>query len=381
MKEKIVNIFWGVVLIMVSGVLLAQALGYIDFDLLSNQVWVLIFAVASAAFFLSYFLNGVRKWGWLFPAFICAALALTTWMALSNMDGSFLGAPIMAAIALPFYVGFAMERQRWGLLIPAFVLTVLSFVTLIADSARGEWIGALVQFSIGLPFLVAYLLNSKRRWALIPAFILIVLAVITLLSGFAAGEWIGALVLYAIGLPFLVIYLADRSKRWALIPAVILAIVGTIPLLSALTGGDLTGAVVMFLFALPFFVIYFWSKNNWWALIPAGVFTSIGLVVVLSMLILNQDNALSGVFSGVLFLGFAVTFGILWLRRKTQPTDWAKYPAAGLLAAAVLALFLGTRFQEFWPAIIMLVIGVALLMTALGKKKPSADKPASDDKP
>lgn len=380
MKEKIVNIFWGVVLIIVSGVLLAQALGYIDFDLLSDQIWILIFAVASAAFFLSYFLNGVRKWGWLFPAFICAALALTIWMALSNMEGSFLGAPILAAIALPFYVGFAFDTKRWGLLIPAFVLTILSFVTLIADSARGEWIGALVQFSIGLPFLVAYLLNRKRRWALIPAFILIVLAVITLLSGSVAGEWIGALVLYAIGLPFLVIYLADRSKRWALIPAVILGILGTITLLTTLTSGDLTGAVVMFLFALPFFVVYFWSKDNWWALIPAGILASIGLVILVTLLLPNQEDSLAGVLNAVPYLGFGITFGVLWLRRKTQPTDWAKYPAVGLLAAAVLALILGNRFQDFWPAIILLAVGVILLLSTL-KKKPAADKPASDDKP
>jgi hypothetical protein len=380
MKGKIINIFWGIVLILVSGVLLAQALGYIDFETLTKQVWVLAFAVASAAFFLSYFLNGVRKWGWLFPAFICAALALTIWMATSDMVGSFLGVPILASVALPFYVGFAVDRKRWGLLIPAFIMTVLAIVTLIADSARGECIAALVQFSIGLPFLVVYLVNREKRWALIPGFIMCVLALITLLSSFAAGEWIGALVLYAIGLPFLVIYLTDRSKRWALIPAAILGIVGTIPLLAALTSGDLTGAAVMFLFALPFFVIYFWSKNNWWALIPAGIFASIGLVVVLSLLFPNQEDAFSGIFSGALLLGFAVTFGILWLRRKTQPTDWAKYPAAGLLAAAVLAAILGKRFQDFWPATIMLVIGVVLLLTTFIKKKPAADKPVSEDK-
>jgi hypothetical protein len=105
MKGKIINIFWGIVLILISGLLLAQTLGYIEFELFSTQAWILVFGVASAAFFLSYFLNGVRKWGWLFPAFIFAALALTIWMATNDMDGSFLGMPILASIALPFYVG------------------------------------------------------------------------------------------------------------------------------------------------------------------------------------------------------------------------------------------------------------------------------------
>jgi hypothetical protein len=380
MKGKIVNIFWGIILILVSGILLAQTLGYIDFEILSNQTWVLVFAIASAAFFLSYFLNGVRRWGWLFPAFIFAALALTMWMAIRDMEGSFIGVPILASIALPFYIGFALNRKRWGLLIPAFVLTVITLVALMADTVRGEWLGALVLFSIGLPFLVVYLVNRQRRWALIPAFILIVLAVITLIPIIAVGEWIGALVLYAIALPFLGIYLFDRSKRWALIPTAALAFIGTIPLLSAITSEDVTGAAIMFLFALPFFVVYFWSKNHWWALIPAGVFASIGLVVVLSILIPEPQNVYAGVFNGVLFLGWAVTFGILWLRRKSQPTDWAKYPAVGLLVAAILAFILGERFQDFLPATIMLVIGVMLLLVAFLRRKPVEEQPKPEDK-
>jgi hypothetical protein len=386
MKGKIINIFWGIILILISGLLLAQALGYIEFELFSTQAWILVFGVASAAFFLSYFLNGVRKWGWLFPAFIFAALALTIWMATSDIFGSVMGMPILASIALPFYVGFALDRRRWGLLIPAFVMTVLTFVTLMADSAPGEWIGALVLFSIGLPFLVVYLRDRSKRWALIPAFIMLVLGLITLLTTFTAGDWIGVLVMYAIALPFLVVYLMDRSKRWALILAAILGIVGLIPLVTALTGGDLTGAVLMFLFSLPFFVIYFRSKNNWWALIPAGVFASIGVVVVLSMLFPQQEEVLSNVFSGLLLLGIAIPFGILWLQRKTLPTDWAKYPAVGLLAGAVMAVLLGQGYQDYWTAVILMVIGVTLLVSAFSRKKPAVEKqeieePVAEDKP
>ena len=378
MKGKISNIFWGIVLILVSGALLAQALGYIDFEDLSDQVWTLVFAGASLLFFLSYFLNGVKNWGWLFPAFIFAGLALTIWLATNDFDGSYLGAPILAAIAIPFYVGFAVERKSWGLLIPAFVLTVISLITIIADTAPGEWIGAIVLLSIGLPFLVVFILDRNKRWALIPATILIVLSIVTLVSTFAAGEWIGALVLYAVGLIFLGIFLFDHSKRWALVPAAVLAVVGTIPLIAAFTGGDLTGTVVMFLFALPFFVIYFWSKNNWWALIPGGVFASIGLVVLLSMLLPKMDKIWEGFFGGIFFLGLTATFAVLWLRRKTQPTDWAKYPAAGLLAAAVLAFILGNRFDDFWPAAVLLVVGVMLLLTAFRKR--AENKPVPEEK-
>lgn len=381
MRDKIVNIFWGIVLIAVAGLLLAQALGYIDFDLLSEQVWVLVFGIASAAFFLTYVLNGLKKWGWLFPAFIFAALAVTTWMAISGMEGSYLGTPILAAIALPFFVGYLLDRKAWGLLFPAFILTAVALTTLLVDNMESDWVSGLVPVAVALPFFVAYLLDRKRRWALIPGFVLLVSGVVSVLGILGAGEWIGALVMYAIALPFLVVYLADRKKRWALIPAIIMGVLGTIPLVTALTSGDLTGLVTMLVFAVPFFVVFFWSKNNWWALIPAGIFATLALVLMLTLLLKESGGSLEGLFSAITFLGFAITFGALWLMRKDRPTGWAKWPAAGLLAAALLALVLGGRFQDFWPAIILLVIGVALLVTAFGRKKITVEKPASEDKP
>jgi len=380
MKQRTTNLFWGIVLIALGGIYLAQMLGYLNFKSLSEQFWTVAFAAASALFLLSYFLNGVRKWGWLFPALICAALAITLWMAHSNMLGSIIGMPILASIALPFYAGFAVNRKNTGLLIPAFVLSVVAIITLIADSARGEWIGALVLFSIGLPFLVVYLLDRTKRWALIPGYILTVLGAVTLLSGFTAGEWIGALVLYAIGLPFLLVYLYDRSKRWALIPAAALGIVGTIPLLTAIVSAEIVAPIIMFLFALPFFVVYLLGRKHWWALIPAGLFASIGLVAILSLLTANMQDKLAGVYNGTLFIGFAATFGGLWLLRKTQPTAWAWIPAAGLLATAILAFALGKLFTDYWPATLLLVVGVLLLMNVFIKKRPSVDPAGPEEK-
>lgn len=327
-RSRILSIFWGLVLIAIGGLWLAGKLDYVQFDLFSAQAWVVAFAVASAAFFLSYFLNGLQKWGWLFPAFICAALALTIGMSIAGLDGSFMGVPILAAVALPFYVGFALDRTRWGLLIPAWVLTVLSAVTLLADLVEGEWIGALF--------------------------------------------------LYAVAAPFLVVYLRDRSRKWALIPAAVIAVVGTIPLLVALFGDDDAVAVgVMLLFALPFFVVYFWSKGNWWALIPAGVFASIAAVVLLSLLVPDQTPWLEAAGSGLLFLGFGLTFGVLWLRRATQPTDWAKYPAAGLLAASLAAFVLGENFRDFW-AVALIIVGVMLVAASLLPKREAAPPEPQD---
>jgi len=372
--KRTASLFWGIALILLSAALLADRLGYIAFNKISDNAWVFVFGGAAILFLLSYFLNGVKHWGWLFPAFISAALSLTIGLATRNIEGSFLGAPILAAVALPLYVGFAINRRNWGLLIPAWVLTVITVITLMADRVDGTLIGALFLLSAALPFLLVFLANRTRRWALIPAWVLFILGLITLLSDHVSGNLIGALFMYSVALPFLVVYLIDRTRRWALIPAAVIALIGTFPLLNLLIGGDVMGAVVMFLFALPFFFAYFRWKEGWWALIPAGIFASIGLVVVISMFVPDNQDLWSGILTGILLLGFSVTFGLLWLRRASQPTDWAIYPAIGLLVASLLAFVLGRNFQNYW-AIILLVIGILLIVTSLLPKKPKEPTP------
>ncbi len=341
MKRNVSSVFWGLLFILAGAALLADRMGWVNFSLFSTNTWVYIFAGLSLVFFLSYFVNGLRKWGWLFPALIFAAISLTIWMSDHGLTGSYVGMPILLAIGLPFYVGFAFDRKAWGLLIPAWVLTVLAFITLTADLVQGSLIGALFLFAVAAPFLVVYLLNRTRWWALIPAWVMFILGTITLLSDHVDGNLIGALFLYAVALPFLVVYLTDRTRRWALIPAVAIALVGTIPLLSSVVGGDWMGAAVMLLFSAAFFFVYFRWPEHWWALIPAGVFASIGLVVILGMLVPQNQPIIEGILNGVLLLGLGLTFGALWLLRGTRPTAWARYPAIGLFIAALVAFFSG----------------------------------------
>lgn len=375
--KRTASLFWGIALILLSAALLADRLGFIDFNKISDNAWVFIFGGAAILFLLSYFLNGVKQWGWLFPAFISAALSLTIGLATSNIDGAFLGAPILAAVALPFYVGFAIDRKNWGLLIPAWVLTILTVITLMADRVDGTLIGALFLLSTALPFLIVFLRNRAHRWALIPAWVLFILGLITLLADHVSGNLIGALFMYAVALPFLVVYLLDRKHRWALIPAAVIALVGTFPLISMLIGGDVMGAVVMFLFALPFFIVYFRWKENWWALIPAGIFASIGLVVVITMFVRDNQETWSGILTGILLLGFGLTFGLLWLRRANQPTGWTMYPAIGLLVASLLAFVLGRNFQNYW-AVVLLIVGILLIVTSLLPRKPKDPSAPAD---
>ena len=370
MKRNVSSVFWGLLFILGGAALLANQMGWINFSLVSTNTWVYIFAGLSLVFFISYFVNGLDKWGWLFPALIFAAISLTTWMADRNLNGSYIGMPVLLAIAIPFYVGFAFDRKAWGLLIPAWVLTVLAFITLTAEMVNGTLIGALFLFAVAAPFLVVYLMNRTRWWALIPAWVMFILGTITLLSEHVNGNLIGALFMYAVALPFLVVYLTDRSRRWALIPAAATALVGTIPLLASFVGGDWMGAAVMLLFSAPFFFVYFRWPEQWWALIPAGVFASIGVVVILGMLVPRNQPIFEGILNGVLLLGFGLTFGALWLLRGSRPTAWARYPAIGLFIAALVAALSGGNSNLFWAAA-LLAAGIALVAYSYLRRKPA----------
>jgi hypothetical protein len=83
-----------------------------------------------------------------------------------------------------------------------------------------------------------------------------------------------------------------------------------------------------------------------------------------------------GVFTWVLFLGLAATFGAVWLHHKSEATDWAKYPAAGLCVIAVLSFIEGATFAKFWLVTVTLVAGVMVLLAVLSRKRTAAGQQA-----
>jgi hypothetical protein len=312
MKSTYVNILWGAALILGGGLFLAQNLGY--FDQLSPQFWMAAFAGASLLFFASYLLSGIRHWGWLFPASMTAALALTIGLSEVGFTDAAIGAPVLAAAGLPFVVAFALDpRKHWWALIPAWVMAMLTLLVLVTTSVSGEMIAALVLFGIGLPFLA--------------------------------------------------VYLADRSRWWALISAFTLCAVGLIPLLVNHVGGEMMGALVLLMLALPFLAVFLWSPRNWWALIPAGILGSIGLSLLLGSIEVFGAYW-ETLISAFMFLGWAATFGLLWMRRDSQPTEWAKYPALVMLGAALVTMVLGSGMQKYWP-LALIAVGALVLLNNL----------------
>jgi len=213
-----------------------------------------------------------------------------------------------------------------------------------------------------LAFIITYFLDGTKKWGwLLPAFVSTGLAVdlSSELNHTFLSQPNVVPIMVGVALWFFIGYLIDHTRWGLLIPAYVLIIaaietaVNTLVIPSILHGENnmsflsvyASGAGIMFLLALPFFVAYFVSKKSWWPLIPAGSLTSIGMVTALDFLIQDKQNTHFGILSGVLLLGLAITFGILWLRRNTQPTYWAKYPAAGLLVLAILAFIIGNGWN------------------------------------
>ncbi len=324
MKTNILKIFWGASLVFLVSLTLACMLGYVTFDRFAGPTSLLIFVGLSAAFFMSYFLSGVRNWVWLFPALFSAALALNATSVFGDGTTPIIAFPFLLSLAIPFYIGYILNRKQWGWLIPAWFLTIITVIPPLIDRINPD--------------------------ALI------------------------ALVLYAISLPFLVGYLVDQRCKWALFISAVLGFIGIFSLIESIIHGDTLGPIILLLIALPLIITFYASKRRWWALIPSGVFISIGLVALLDRLLPVYDYIFVGdhqvgVYTGLLFLGFAITFTIILQLHSDQPKEWARYPAIGFVAAALLAFFMGESFGAFLPEIALLIVGIVTLSAVFLKER------------
>jgi hypothetical protein len=314
MKNRYDNIFWGILLILAAGLTWAQQQGRVG--QFTPQFWMLVLGALALAFFIRYLLAGLRFWGWLFPVCVLSALTGMLWLGTSGFREAWIAAPFFGAIAIPFLVAFAIDfRRNWWALIPAFASILFGGVVLLGDRLPGEVIGAGFMFAIAIPFLTIYFVNRRYGWALIPGFIMVAVGAITLLGSFLS-QWMGGFVL--------------------------------------------------FLIALPFFYVYF-KQGRWWALIPAGILASIGVNALLTVPFLGAF-AQSSIPTGIMFLGWAATFGWLWRQREKSLTAWARIPAmvCGILAALLLVV---GSFTTYGFSFALVAGGLVLIYFGLRPRK------------
>ena len=185
-------------------------------------------------------------------------------------------------------------------------------------------------------------------------------------SGVASWFWATAFAIGGGG--FLVYVLADRGQWWALIPG--FALLG---LAAAVIGGAAGGGLFLSLLGAGFAAVYALDRTRWWAIIPGGTLITLGAVAWV-------DGAVQGTHGGwIIFLGLAVTFGLLYLLPQGEGHQpWAIYPALATLALALVILASGAVLGILVP-ILLIAAGLFLLWRrgwATGSGAPRTRKEA-----
>ncbi|MFQ5612874.1 MAG: hypothetical protein ACE5H9_12145 [Anaerolineae bacterium] len=164
-----------------------------------------------------------------------------------------------------------------------------------------------------------------------------------------------------------VAYFNQRRQWWLLIPSFTMAGTGGAIVAGSLPGlpGELAGGVFLLALSLGFWAIFLLHSENWWAVIPGGVLAVVAFVMAFSAFASDEFVA------PLLFVGFGLVFGILWLARSHYGTGWAAYPAAALGGfGAVLALLTGfDGTPGLLPALVLIAIGGGLLWRNLRRPR------------
>jgi hypothetical protein len=202
--------------------------------------------------------------------------------------------------------------------------------------------------------------GTERRWIAIGLIAVGVLALLSTLGAPAAATTFFGFTLFTV-VGVLVLLLARRTGNdWVLaaaFPAFGLALAVLLP-------GGWGGGMFLASIGAGFLSLYLTDRERWWALIPMGALFTLSVIA-------GGGPAVQGGRAGVvLFVGLALTFGLLW-RLPGRPQPWAVYPAAAL---GVLALVVWTMIGDWLLPVILIVVGVALLLR--GPFRPTRDRSA-----
>lgn len=213
---------------------------------------------------------------------------------------------------------------------------------------------------------------KKVDWRIIVGIVLLVVGVITLLQSLGVMQlqgttWqiiIGA-IFAAAGAVFIYVFLADREQWWATIPGCsLIGLAGVIilPMIPGFPGG-LAPSFFLGMIGVSFWIIYLINHENWWAIIPGGALFSVAALIGLS-----QYYPLAGV--GVMFLGLAITFGLVALLPTGESQNkWAWIPALVLLVMSLFFGFLEGPYGSYiWP-VALIIGGAVVIIKALSPKK------------
>jgi len=211
--------------------------------------------------------------------------------------------------------------------------------------------------------------NTKLLVPIVGGILLIIVGVVMLLDALELFEFeismlIGPLLGIG-GLIFLLVFILHKKEWWAIIPGFILIAIGISVFMDQRTqdfSGRWGGMVFLGILGLAFLLIFITHPENWWALIPAGVLISLGGISAI-----EGNDLLQG---GLLFLGWAITFGLVYILPKPAGRlKWALYPAVILLLIGVVIFFGAQNLMNYvWPAALLIAGGYIIFRAMRGKK-------------
>jgi len=230
-----------------------------------------------------------------------------------------------------------------------------------------EYIVGLVFGALGLLFFFVYFRDVTKWWTAIPAVggLIVFISIFIDKFRFIPNGFIGAGTVWLVALVFFIVYFKDRSQKWALLLTSVLGAAGMIIFFAVFISEtrilpeSFIGTAVLWIIAAVFLGVYVRNRENWWAIIPAGVLTSIGFTVLADEVWYFYGETVAF----ILFLGFALTFLILYvLRNEQNQLEWAKYPAIVLGVFSFFLLFVNPHNRVGDVVFPILVILVGLYM-------------------
>jgi hypothetical protein len=159
--------------------------------------------------------------------------ALSTSLIPAQISMLAVAAGAVAAISLPFLIRWAIMHESWALL-AGWIFIGLSGALIVMYFAPGSEQLVLVAILavIALPLIVTYLVDRERWWLLIPAYILIAAGILIVLTALHVNLLILAgLAFLAVIVPLWIVGAVNSQARWLLLPAALI------------TAGALIGAV------------------------------------------------------------------------------------------------------------------------------------------
>ncbi|MFC1557089.1 hypothetical protein ACFL6I_09750 [candidate division KSB1 bacterium] len=209
MQSKLFGIMLGVIFILIGVYLLLE--NYFYFYIEDTVIGLIITGIFTLFFYVQFFRNPHKYWGLIlgsFSFFLAYIFFATSYYVIGEES---IGVAVFWISGGTFIAAYFVNRNNWGLIIPAGVLLTLGFVVfsqLYLYGAGGFNGGFYLFLGLGATFGVLPLLGSEKqnlRWAVIPATVLFLFA---LLIGFfdrysLVGELFVPTLLIAFGLVLL----------------------------------------------------------------------------------------------------------------------------------------------------------------------------------